>query len=254
MMKTKKTKLQKIKLKSNPQEKLLIKDHFAELIRRFYIWLIFFILGSIVGYFNYSRLLEWLITPLHKPLFYTSPIGGFEAVFGVSALFGFIFSLPILVIQIIKFIEPASDKFNGKKIFKYLLISLLLAITGIWVSYYLVFPASLEFLGKFGSTQLEALISTKDYFNFVTRYLLGFAILFQLPLAIYLISLFTTVSAKLLLKQFKYVFAGSFLIAAILTPTPDLVNQTIMATPILLLYLITVLVLYIKVLLLKRYE
>jgi len=254
MMKTKKTKLQKIKLKSNPQEKLLIKDHFAELIRRFYIWLIFFILGSIVGYFNYNRLLEWIIAPLHKPLFYTSPIGGFEAVFGISILSGLIFSLPVLVYQIIKFIEPVSKELKGRRVFGYLLTSLLLAVLGVLVSYYLVFPASLEFLGKFGSDQLESLISTKDYFAFVTRYLLGFAILFQLPLVIYLISLFTPVSAKSLLKQFKYVFALSFLIAAILTPTPDLINQTIMATPIILLYLLTILVLYIKVLLLKRYE
>jgi len=242
----KKTKLQKKSLKNKPQKKLLIKDHLSELARRFYWWLTFFIFGSVLGYLNYSRLLEWLIAPLHKPLFYTSPIGGFEAVFGVSALFGFVFSIPILVFQIIKFVEPVSDRFKGKKIFAYLLISLLLAVAGILVSYYLVFPASLEFLGKFGSNQLEALISTKDYFNFVTRYLLGFAILFQLPLVIYLISIFTPISAKSLLKQFKYVFAGSFLIAAILTPTPDFVNQTIMATPIILLYLLTILILVIK--------
>jgi len=246
MMKKPKTNLQKTKSKSNPQEKLLIKEHLSELAHRFYMWLMFFIVGCIIGYLNYVRLLDWLITPLHKPLFYTSPIGGFEAVFGVSALFGFVFSLPILLFEIIKFIEPVSPKFKGKKIIAYLLISLLLAIAGILTSYYLVFPASLEFLGKFGSDQLESLISTKDYFSFVTRYLLGFAILFQLPLVIYLISLFTPVSAKFLLKQFKYVFALSFLIAAILTPTPDLVNQTIMATPIIALYLLTILILFVK--------
>lgn len=250
-MKKPKTNLQKISLKSNPQEKLLIREHLSELAHRFYAWLLFFILGSIIGYLNYARLLDWLITPLHKPLFYTSPIGGFEAVFGVSALFGFVFSLPILLFQIIKFVEPVSPKFKGKKIIAYLLISLLLAIAGILTSYYLVFPASLEFLGKFGSDQLESLISTKDYFSFVTRYLLGFAILFQLPLVIYLISLLISITPKLLWSKFKYVFALSFLIAAILTPTPDLVNQTIMATPIILLYLLTILILIIKKVIVK---
>jgi len=245
-MKTKIKKLPKKSQKNSPQEKLLIKDHFKELIHRFYWWLAFFIMGCGLGYFNYARLLEWLVKPLNKPLFYTSPIGGFEAVFGVSALFGFVFSLPILVYQIIKFIEPISANFKGKKVFVYLLTSFILAIAGILVSYYLVLPASLNFLGKFGSIQLEALISTNDYFPFVARYLLGFAILFQLPLLVYLVSLFTPISAKSLLKQFKYVFAGSFLIAAILTPTPDFVNQTIMATPIILLYLVTILILIIK--------
>jgi sec-independent protein translocase protein TatC len=69
---------------------------------------------------------------------------------------------------------------------------------------------------------------------------------FQLPLVIYLASLFTPISPKLLLSKFKFVFTLGFVIAAILTPTPDLVNQTIMATPIVLLYIVTILILFIK--------
>ncbi|MBU0572192.1 twin-arginine translocase subunit TatC [Patescibacteria group bacterium] len=246
MMKTKNKKLQKKSQKNNPQKKLLIKDHFKELVKGFYWWVAFFVLGSILGYLNYEVILGWLIQPLKKPLFYTSPIGGFEAVFGVSILLGFVVSLPILVFQIVKFIEPVSNNLKGKKIFVYLFTSFVLAVVGISVSYYLVFPASLNFLSKFGSDQLEPLISTKDYFSFVTKYLLGFAVLFQLPLVIYLVSLFTPITPKLLLSKFKYVFAVSFLVAAVLTPTPDFINQTIMATPIILLYLVTILILYVK--------
>lgn len=242
----KKKQLQKKNQKSSSSEKLLIKDHFKELINRFYVWIAFFILGSILGYVRYEVILNWLIEPLKKPLFYTSPIGGFEAVFGVSVMAGFVVSLPILIFQIIKFLEPVSPKLKGKKVFLYLLISLLLAITGILVSYYLVFPASLNFLNKFGSNQLESLISTKDYFSFVSKYLLGFAVLFQLPLVIYLTSLFMPITPKLLWSKLKYVFAASFLIAAILTPTPDFINQTIMATPIIALYLLTILILIVK--------
>lgn len=234
--------------KLNPQKRLLIKDHFKELINRFYVWIAFFILGSILGYAKYELILNWLIEPLKKPLFYTSPIGGFEAVFGVSVMTGFLVSLPVFIYQIIKYIEPVnkSGSLKGKKIFIYLFISSLLAVTGILVSYYLVFPASLNFLNKFGSNQLESLISTKDYFSFVSKYLLGFAVLFQLPLVIYITSLFTPITPKLLLSKFKYVFALSFLIAAVLTPTPDFINQSIMATPIIALYLLTILILYVK--------
>lgn len=245
MMATKKQ-FQKKKQKNRSSEKLLIKDHFKELINRFYVWIAFFILGSALGYAKYEVILNWLIEPLKKPLFYTSPVGGFEAVFGVSVMTGFLVSLPILVYQIVKYIEPVSPKLKGKKIFIYLFVSLLLAVAGILVSYYLVFPASLTFLNKFGSNQLESLISTKDYFSFVSKYLLGFAVLFQLPLVIYLASLFTPITPKLLWSKFKYVFALSFLIAAILTPTPDFINQTIMATPIIALYLLTILILIIK--------
>ncbi|MFZ3301977.1 MAG: twin-arginine translocase subunit TatC [Microgenomates group bacterium] len=253
-MQTKKQ-LQKKNQKNNSSPKLLIKDHFKELINRFYVWVVFFVIGSVLGYQYYEIILNWLIEPLKKPLFYTSPIGGFEAVFGVSVMSGLLLSLPIFIYQAIKYIEPISDNtsLKGKKIFLYLFISLLLAVCGISVSYYIVFPASLNFLNKFGSNQLESLISTKDYFSFVSKYLLGFAVLFQLPLVIYLASLFTPITPKLLWSKFKYVFALSFLVAAILTPTPDLVNQTIMATPIIVLYLLTILILYIKRLIVKEY-
>lgn len=248
----KKKKLQKINQNNNPQKELLFKEHLSELINRFYIWLLVFIFGSILGYFNYPLLLDWIIKPLNKPLFYTSPIGAFEAIFGVSAFFGFILSLPVLVFQIIKFIEPVSTGLKGKKFFVYLLISFILAITGILVAYYIVLPASLNFLGKFGSGQLKSLISTKDYFSFVSRYLIGFAVIFQFPLVIYIINLFTPVSPKLLISKFKYVITGSFIIAAILTPTPDFINQAIMATPIILLYLLTILILFFRKDILKR--
>ncbi len=246
MMKKKQKLLPKTKPRNNLQEKLTLSEHFREFSYRFYWWALSFVLGSYLGYFKYDTLLTWLIAPLKRPLFYTSPIGGFEAVFGVSLLFGFLFSLPVLTYHLIKFIEPVNDKIKSKKIIGYAMISVILAAMGIAVSDYLVFPATLNFLSKFGSNQLESLISTRDYFAFVTKYLLGFAILFQLPLVIYLINLFTPVSPKSLLKQFKYVFAASFLIAAILTPTPDFINQSIMATPIILLYLISILILYMR--------
>ncbi|RPJ69149.1 MAG: twin-arginine translocase subunit TatC, partial [Alphaproteobacteria bacterium] len=239
MMKTRRTILPK---------KLLIKDHLQEMISRFYVWILFFVIGSILGYLKYEVILDWLITPLNRPLFYTSPIGGFEAVFGISVMTGFFVSLPVLIYEGVKFTEPVMGGagLKTKSVIVYLLISLLLATCGILVSYYLVFPASLNFLSKFGSNQLESLISTKDYFSFVVKYLLGFAILFQLPLIIYIASLFTEITSISLLKKFKFVFAASFLIAAILTPTPDIVNQTIMAAPIIVLYLLTILILFIK--------
>jgi sec-independent protein translocase protein TatC len=238
-----------MKTKQNPRpKKLLIKDHLAELINRFYWWIGFFVIGSILGYAQYESVLNWLIAPLNRPLYYTSPIGGFEAVFGISVLTGLLFSLPVLIYQSIKFIEPIdkNGKFKSKTIVIYIFISLLLAVSGILVSYYLVFPATLNFLGRFGSGQLESLISTRDYFSFINKYLIGFAVLFQLPLVIYIASLFIQITPKLLLQKFRYVFAASYLIAAILTPTPDVVNQTIMAAPIIILYLISVLILFFK--------
>lgn len=233
-------------LKNNPETKIAFIDHLHELIYRFYFWLIFFVGGSILGYLNYPKLLAWLIAPLDQPLFYTSPIGGFEAVFKVSTMFGLIFSVPVLLLQVIKYVEPLLGKIKTRTVIFYLGTSCLLAGVGIVSAYYLVFPASLKFLTRFGSDQLEALISTTDYFKFISRYLIGFTIIFQFPLAIHLSSLIVPITLADLLQNFKFIIIGCFIIAAILTPTPDIINQIIMVTPIILLYVVTLLIFYFK--------
>jgi sec-independent protein translocase protein TatC len=95
-------------------------------------------------------------------------------------------------------------------------------------------------LDQFGRDELTALISINDYLSFTMKYLASFAIIFQLPLIMLTINSLKPLPVKRLLLNFRYVLLISFVVSAILTPTPDLINQTIMATPILLLYLISV--------------
>lgn len=235
-----------IKIKKKKKTKKLdFSDHIKELKNRFLIWFGFFCLTSLGGYFIYKPLLDWLLIPLNSPLFYTSPVGALQTVFSISLLFGFIISIPVLLYQIIRFLEPAVGK-KINNIFIYILTSLLLAISGVLIAYYLILPATLEFLAKFAAGKLEALISTQDYFSFIAKYFLGFAIFFQLPLIIYILGKFINLQAKVLLKYWRHVFVLSFLISAIMTPTPDPINQTIMAIPIIVLYLISILVLAIS--------
>jgi len=231
-----------IKPKTNPK-KLKFGEHLQELKDQFLIWFVSFLVASGIGYVLYRPLLAWLIIPLKGPLFYTSPVGALQAVFGVSALFGFIVSVPILLYEAMRFFEPAFGSKHLKHVLIYVLISFLLAILGVLTAYYLVLPATLGFLANFAGNQLKALISTKDYFSFITKYLLGFAILFQLPLIVFVINKFVPLKAKTLLKYWRHVIVLSFIISAILTPTPDPINQTIMAAPMILLYFISVAVL-----------
>lgn len=236
----------KIRLQSKKNlKKLDFGDHLKELKNRFLVWFIFFCLASIASYIFYQPLLNWLMIPLNSPLFYTSPVGALQAVFGVSFLFGFIISLPIFLYQVIRFLEPATEK-KLDIIFIYVLISLFLAISGVLSAYYLILPATLQFLAKFAAGKLQALISTQDYFSFITKYFLGFAIFFQLPLVVYILGKFINLRAKVLLKYWRHVFVLSFLLSAIMTPTPDLINQSIMAIPIIVLYFISILVLAIS--------
>jgi sec-independent protein translocase protein TatC len=167
-------------------------------------------------------------------------VGALSAIFGVSALFGLILSIPILLYQIATFLEPAVGTKPLKHALIYILISFLLAILGVITAYYLILPPTLQFLAKFSGRELKALISTSDYFNFITKYLSGFAILFQLPLVVFVIGKFVKLNAGMLWKYWRHVIVLSFIISAILTPTPDPVNQLIMAVPIIILYFISI--------------
>jgi sec-independent protein translocase protein TatC len=253
MMKIKKSPPPKTQPKNNTSPRSLLKDHFSELFHRLYWWIIVFIIASIIGFFYSDSILYWLIAPLHRPLFYTSPVGGLEAVLNTSVFFGFVLSLPILIYQLIKFIEPACPGFHRRQLLTFALISLLLALLGVTLSYYLIFPAAISFLNSFGSAQLLSFISTREYFSFIMKYLVGFAILFQLPLVIYLLSFFISLTPKLLIQKFKHVVVFSFILAAILTPTPDFINQTIMAAPIIGLYLLSVLTLFVRLVIVNRH-
>jgi sec-independent protein translocase protein TatC len=241
-IKTKKRKI--LQLKKKPK-KLDLSDHIKELKNRFLFWFGCFLIASIGGYLLYQPLLDWILTPLNSPLFYTSPVGALQAVFVISILFGFIISLPILFYETIRFLEPAIEK-KLNSIFIYIFISFLLAISGVLTAYYSVLPATLQFLSNFATGKLQALISTQDYFSFITKYFIAFAIFFQIPLIVYILGRVINLQVKVLLKYWRHVFVLSFLLSAIITPTPDLINQSIMAIPIIILYLISIIVLAIS--------
>ncbi len=229
------------KIQSNPTT---FSDHFTELRGRIFIVFLIFMLGSLLGYFFHQDILDFLIKPLGQPIFYTSPSGGFEFVFQISLFFGFLVSIPVFVYQTIRFIEPILPKKYPNMIALVLLSSIVLMSLGITFAYVVSLPAALYFLNKFTTDQIQSLISTREYFTFVTRYLLGFGLIFQLPLVMIAVNAVQEISTKAFLAKEKWVILTSFIVAAILTPTPDIFNQLVMALPIIVLYQITVLIIW----------
>jgi sec-independent protein translocase protein TatC len=219
---------------------LTFYDHLIELRKRLFFCALVISVTSIIGYIFNQNIINFLIYPLHQSLYYTSPGGGFDITIKVSLLFGILVSTPLITYQLIRFIEPTLSKKSTKFLIISSFVSLILMIEGAMFAYYLSLPAALNFLNKFSSNEIKALISTKDYFNFILLYIGGFGILFQLPLIILAVNWVHKLNAKQLLKHIRYVILISFIIAAIITPTPDPINQTIMAVPIILLYLVSV--------------
>ena len=217
-------------------------EHVRELRQRLiYVALTLFI-GCIAGYVMHKQLFTIITRPLGQPLYYTTPTGGFNALIKISILFGLLVTIPVLIYHTGKFLSPAfRHKFKAKWI---LLAAVILGLMGVLFAYYLSLPAALHFLANIDSQNLQSLITINEYLSFAFGYVFGFALIFQLPLILLFINRIKPQRPGTLMRIERWVVLSSFVFAAILTPTPDPMNQLIMALPIILLYQFSVLLIW----------
>jgi sec-independent protein translocase protein TatC len=215
--------------------------HMHELRRRLFYVVLALLAGSAVGYHFHAEVLHILIAPLNQKLYYSNPAGGLDFIFKVCLLFGMLVTLPAAVYNIIKFITPAVPERARINLVIILFTSVSLAAIGISFAYFFSLPAALHFLSSFTeSSQVSPLIFAGEYLTFVMVYLLSFAVMFQVPLIVAFVNKIKPLTPAGMMKSQRFVILGSFVVAAILTPTPDPLNQVIMATPMVLLYQLSV--------------
>ena len=228
--------------RSTIQKKFI--EHVRELQKRL-LWIGLFVAGfSLLAYAINKQLLNLLQQPLGQTLYYTSPTGGLTFLFKLCIVTGLVLALPIVVYNTFKFLEPLLDQQDRRSIAAYSLWSFVLAGLGIVFAYWLSLPSALNFLANFSQGGIESLIGVDEYFNFALAYVGGFAILFQLPLVVLFINRIKPLSPRKMMSAQRYIIVGSFIVAAVLTPTPDPFNQVMMALPIIVLYQISLLLVW----------
>ena len=216
-------------------------DHVKELRNRLFIVFLSVALFSILGYVLRNNLLNFIHQPLNSPLYYNTPAGAFNLSFKISAVFGIFISIPVILYNIIKFVQPAL--FNTIKpitISVILATSSVLAIVGAAFGFYILLPLSLHFFGGYSSKNITPLLSASEYFNYVLNIIIAFAILFQIPLIIDFINRIRPLKPKKLLKYQKHTIVGAIIIAIILPFTFDPLTQFIVAIPIVALYYLSI--------------
>jgi sec-independent protein translocase protein TatC len=194
-------------------EKRPFAEHVHELRGRLFKVIATLIVASSAGYFIHEELLHILQKPLNQTLFYTSPTGGLNFVFKLCFLFGFVFTIPVLVYQISKFLAPVIKQKTNHMFVSLMCWSSILAASGIVFAYYVSLPGALKFLTNFGGKDIKSLITADEYFNFAVAYLLGYALLFQLPLIILFINRIKPLKPTKMLKAQRYIVLGSFVLA-----------------------------------------
>jgi hypothetical protein len=125
-------------------------------------------------------------------------------------------------------------------------MSALMAAIGIAFAYFVSLPGALHFLTGMDLKNIQAMLTVDSYLTFVMTYLLGAALLFQIPLLLTITNNMTPLKPKKLMKMQRYVIVAAFIIAAIISPTPDIMNQLLLALPVIVMYQVGVLLVWLQ--------
>jgi sec-independent protein translocase protein TatC len=225
------------------QRDLTLTGHLEELRRRIIICLIFIAIGGLCLFPLSSAILNILKYPakgLVDKLVFFSPQEGFMIYFKIAVVGGFVISIPVILYQVWAFFSPALEDRFKKYSLIFVFFSFMAFVCGCLFAYLFLLPVALRFLLKFGKGELEPLISAGKYISFVLAIVLCTGLVFEMPIISFILSKLGIINHRFLRKRFKYAILVIFVIAAIITPTPDVFNMTLLAIPMLLLYEISI--------------
>ncbi len=220
-------------------------DHLEEMRRRILASLVFLSVmfaGGIAVHKQLIKILTWPLSGLSTPLYFTSPAEGFVVALKVALFFALFVSMPFILWQLWQFLKPALFEHERTGIFILFSAATLMFVIGSAFCYFLVLPVALNFLLGFGSAEFKPLLSVGHYSSFVGFMVLGFGIAFNFPLVIIGLAQAGIVTAQWLRHIRKFVVLGIIILAAVLTPSPDVISQLLLAAPLWVFFEITIVV------------
>lgn len=214
---------------------LSLVGHLSELRKRLIIIAVAVIVGTCISYYYVDLLLEILLKPAGK-LYYMRPTEAFFTYMKVSVVGGLVIATPIILHQIWLFVKPALTV-REKQLSHWILpVAIGLFGIGIVFSYFLVLPAAVKFFMGFATDELQPMFSIGQYMDFVLSFVLPFGFIFELPLILIILGYFNLITSRFLKTKRKIFILISFIIGAVISPTPDMFSQTMIALPMILLY------------------
>ncbi len=231
------------------EKALPLTSHLAELRSRVFKVVVAWALGAIVSWEWREEIFAVLLAPATgalaegEKLQAIAPSEIFVTYLKCSLLAGFALGLPVIFWQIWAFVAPGLYPSEKKVAVPFVISATLLFVGGGAFGYYAVFPVVYLFFASFSSDFVESAWTMREVFGMTTNMVLAFGIAFELPIIVFLLSLSGVVDARQLFAGTRYAVVGAFILAAVLTP-PDPVSQTLLAVPLIVLYLLGVGVAY----------
>lgn len=210
------------------------------------------LLGSTVCYFFSNAIFAFMVAPLRENLqpgqglIGTSVTEAFFAEIKVAIAAGVLFTCPYIFYQIWRFIAPGLSGGEKKLVLPFVLCATLFFLGGAYFCYRIVLPVAFKyFVAQYNAMGVLPAIRIGEYFTFFFRMVLAFGITFELPVFTFFLVRLGLWNYRLMIRSFRYAIIGIFLLAAMLTPTPDIINQSLLALPMLVLYVASIGVAYI---------
>lgn len=221
-------------------------DHLDELRTRLIRSLLAVVVGFLVAFAFIERIFAFIMRPLQEVLpdggrlIYTEPAEAFLLYMKVAALVGLLLATPVVLYQVWLFVAPGLYANEKRFAVPFVLFATVFFVSGAAFSHYLVFPWAWQFFAGFTTDYMQFLPRIQPVFSLYVKLMLAMGLVFQLPTVVFFLARVGVVTPKFLAKNIKYAILIIFIIAAVITPTADPVTQSLVAGPMIGLYLISI--------------
>jgi sec-independent protein translocase protein TatC len=225
-------------------------QHLEELRRRILYSLLAVGATFLLGWWKADRIFGFMQSPIiealhrHKldeKLVYTNPTDPFNMYLKVGLIAGLFIASPFVLYQVWAFIAPGLYRHERRYVLPFLFSTVGLFLAGGAFGYKMVYPAALDFLIGYGA-QFQPMITIGEYTNLFLTVVLGMGIVFEMPILIFFLALMGIVNAGWMWRNLRYSILVIFIIAAIVTPTTDILNMCIFAAPMVALYVVSIVI------------
>ncbi|MCX7974124.1 MAG: twin-arginine translocase subunit TatC [Candidatus Aminicenantes bacterium] len=234
------------KVKKSPDEMTFL-EHLEDLRKRLFNSFLAIVITLIPAWFfsrDVFRILAKPVTqylPEGAKLAYTGLTEPFLLYLKVSFLTAIFISSPFIFLQIWYFVAPGLYQREKRLVIPFVIFTTFFFLLGAAFGYLVIFPWACRFFLNLGS-DFQSVITVNSYFNLSLKLLLGIGLVFEMPILVFFLARLGVISSRWMVRNFKYAVLVIFIIAAIITPTPDMISQSILAIPMLFLYGLSILV------------
>jgi len=183
--------------------------------------------------------------PAGVKLVYTQPGEAFSLYITVALIAGVVVAAPYIMFQVWMFIAPGLYSNEKRLAIPFVALTTIGFLLGAAFNHYIAFPYLMMFFGTFNSADLAFMPKLEDVFGLYSKMLMGMGIVFQMPTVVFFLAKMSLITARFLVTNFKYAILIIFIVAAVITPSGDMMTQTIFAAPMVGLYLLSIVIAWI---------